>query len=112
MTRTCLPLVRYTLKIPTPVADRPILKYLACAENLEASGKSLIANGSSKDSSISRGVKELSSETAEVLSQSNSIQTHSYIERKYIVNTLYLHPVRVSVNVFLPWLDSIKGPPF
>jgi hypothetical protein len=50
--------------------------------------------------------------TAEVLSQSNSIQTHSYIERKYIVNTLYLHPVRVSVNVFLPWLDSIKGPPF
>lgn len=112
MTRTCLPLVRYTLNIPIPVADRPMLKNLACAENLEASGNSLIANGSSKDSSISRSVKELSSMTAEVLAQSNSIQTHSYIKGKYIVNTLYLHPVMVFVNGFLPWLDSMKGPPF
>ena len=53
---------------------------------------------------MSRGDIELSSVTAEVLSQSNSIQTHSYIERKHIVNTLYLHSVRVPVNVFFPGL--------
>src|SRR6266542_4446039 len=72
MTRICFPLVRYTLNTPIPLTDRPKLKNLACTENRGDPGKSLIANGSSKDSSTSRGVKELSHSKG-ALFQSNSI---------------------------------------
>src|SRR6266480_4553702 len=72
MTRTCFPFVRYTLNTPVPPADRPRLKKRACTEKRDESGNSLIAKGSSKDSSTSRGVKELSHSKG-VLFQSNSI---------------------------------------
>src|SRR6266480_828228 len=72
MTRTCFPFVRYTLNTPVPLADRPRLKKRACTEKRDESGNSLIAKGSSKDSSTSRGVKELSHSKG-VLFQSNSI---------------------------------------
>src|SRR5438046_4684622 len=72
MTRTCCPFVRYTLNTPVPPADRPRLKKRACTEKRDESGNSLIAKGSSKDSSTSRGVKELSHSKG-VLFQSNSI---------------------------------------
>src|SRR6267378_8527775 len=72
MTRICFPFVRYTLNTPVPPAERPRLKNLACAENREESGNSLMAKGSSNDSSTSRGVKELSHSKG-ALFQSNSI---------------------------------------
>jgi hypothetical protein len=49
----------------------PRLKNLACTENRGESGNNRTAKGSSKDSSISRCVKELSSKGG--LFQSNSI---------------------------------------
>src|ERR1022692_229948 len=72
MRRTCFPLVRYTLKIPTLPADMPRLKNLAWTENRGESGSTRNAKGSSNDSSISRCVKELS-RLKGVLFQSNSI---------------------------------------
>src|SRR5206468_1466077 len=71
MTRICFPLVRYTLNTPIPPTDRPRLKNRAWTENRAESGNSLTANGSSNDSSTSRGVKEPSHSGA--LFQSNSI---------------------------------------
>src|SRR5262245_30070748 len=71
MTRICFPFVRYTLNTPAPLTDRPKLKKRACTENRAESGNNLIANGSSNDSSTSRGVKEPSHSGA--LFQSNSI---------------------------------------
>ena len=72
MTRICFPFVRYTLNTPIPLIERPKLKNLACTENRGEPGNNLIANGSSKDSSTSRGVKELSHSKG-ALFQSNSI---------------------------------------
>src|SRR5437764_4710677 len=72
MTRICFPLVRYTLNTPIPLRDRPRLKNRAWTENRAESGSSRIANGSSKDSSTSRGVKE-PSHSEGALFQSNSI---------------------------------------
>src|SRR6266567_418313 len=72
MTRICFPLVRYTLNTPIPLRDRPRLKNRAWTENRAESGNSLTANGSSKDSSTSRGVKE-PSHSEGALFQSNSI---------------------------------------
>src|SRR5438552_2922096 len=72
MTRICFPLVRYTLNSPIPLRDRPRLKNRAWTENRAESGNSLIANGSSNDSSTSRGVKE-PSHSEGALFQSNSI---------------------------------------
>ena len=72
MIRICFPLVRYTLNTPIPLTDRPKLKNLACTENRGEPGNNLMANGSSNDSSTSRGVKELSHSNG-VLFQSNSI---------------------------------------
>src|SRR6266516_532598 len=72
MIRICFPLVRYTLNTPIPLTDRPKLKNLACTENRGESGNNLMANGSSNDSSTSRGVKELSHSNG-ALFQSNSI---------------------------------------
>src|SRR6266516_4167966 len=72
MIRICFPLVRYTLNTPIPLTDRPKLKNLACTENRGESGNNLMANGSSNDSSTSRGVKELSHSKG-ALYQSNSI---------------------------------------
>src|ERR1017187_833585 len=72
MTRTCFPLVRYTLKIPTLPADMPRLKNLACTEKRGESGSTRKAKGSSNDSSISRCVKELSRLKGKLF-QSNSI---------------------------------------
>src|SRR6266508_1450987 len=57
-----------------PLAERPRLKNLACTENRGESGNSLMAKGSSNDSSTSRGVKELSHSDG-VLLQSNSIRS-------------------------------------
>src|SRR5205814_6314292 len=91
MTRTCFPFVRYTLNTPVPPADRPRLKKRACTEKRGESGNSLIAKGASKDSSTSRGVKELSHSKA-VLFQSNSIFVGLTVYQtpmlcNYIVNT-------------------------
>src|SRR6185437_16542714 len=106
ITRTCLPLVRYTLKIPTPPADMPKLKNRACAENRGESGNSRSANGSSKDSSTSRCVKELSGPRGELF-QSNSIKsrfvTHSPMQCPYIVFT---HAGDYLSNGFLPTLPK------
>src|SRR6185437_6834987 len=80
-----------TLKTPIPPAERPRLKNLACAENRDESGNSLIANGSSNDSSTSRGFKELSHSKG-VLDQSNSIGglivNQTPMQCNYIVTTL------------------------
>src|SRR6185312_2495879 len=68
----------------------PKLKNRACAENRGESGNSRSANGSSKDSSTSRCVKELSEPSGELF-QSNSIKsryvTHSPMHCPYIVFT-------------------------
>src|SRR6185312_7930483 len=69
----------------------PKLKYLAWAENRGESGSNRSANGSSNDSSTSRGVKELSALRGELF-QSNSIKSryvpHSPMQCPYIVFTL------------------------
>src|SRR5690242_12998046 len=90
MTRICLPLVRYTLKIPVPELDIPRLKNLVWAVNLGESGSNRIAKGSSNDSSISCRVKELS-RLKGGLFQSNSIEVQLYIVRPCNVVTMYLH---------------------
>src|SRR6267378_5248189 len=91
MTRICFPFVRYTLNTPVPPAERPRLKNLACAENRDESGNNLMANGSSNDSSTSRGVKELSHSKG-ALYQSNSIGglivNQTPMQCNYIVFTL------------------------
>src|SRR2546426_571261 len=92
MTRICFPFVRYTLKTPMPLADRPRLKNLACTENRGESGNSLIAKGSSNDSSTSRGVKELSHSKG-VLLQSNSMGSL----------TVYQTPMLCNYIVFTRW---------
>src|SRR5262245_48993418 len=53
MTRTDLPLVRYTAKMPVPPTDKPRLKNRFCAVNRAESGSNRTAKGSSNDSSIS-----------------------------------------------------------
>src|SRR5258707_5203800 len=89
MTRTCLPLVRYTLKMPTPPADIPRLKNLVCTENRGESGSKRTAKASSNDSSISCSVKELS-RLKGGLFQSNSIPAQLCIQSPCNVFTLYL----------------------
>ena len=106
ITRNWRPFVRYTLKIPSPLALRPRLKYRDCTANRPESGNNRTANGSSNDSSTSRGVKELFHSNGG-FSQSNSIGrrlnglappihgiynviTHTpgkQSRRKYVVNT-------------------------
>src|SRR5436309_13342486 len=94
MTRICFPLVRYRLKMPNPLADLPKLKYLAWAENRGESGNKRTANGSSKDSSISCGVKDRLKSIGELF-QSNSIVwsivRQSPMQCNYIVFTLAVH---------------------
>src|SRR5439155_20413456 len=98
MIRICFPLVRYTLKMPMPPADIPRLKNLACTVNRGESGSTRTANGSSKDSSISCSVKELS-RLKGGLFQSNSILSAGiYFQRPCNVFTLYLHGSTGIVN--------------
>ena len=84
--RTCLPLVRYTLNTGEPLADMPRLKNRACTENRGVSGNSRMANGSSKDSSISCRVKELS-KLKGGLCQSNSIFESECL---FVAHAMYL----------------------
>src|SRR6516164_25867 len=108
MTRICLPLVRYTLKIPVPEPDAPRLKNLVWTENRGESGKSRIAKGSSNDSSISVNVKELS-RLKGGLFQSNSILAQLYIVRPCNVVTMYLHKrAWVSTGFFNFFTDSAE----
>src|SRR2546426_9425707 len=91
MTLTCLPLVRYTLKMPAPPADTPRLKNLACTENRGESGNSRTANGSSNDSSISCSVKELSRLKGGLFQSNSMLLAGMSIQRPCNVFTLYLH---------------------
>src|SRR5690348_11817603 len=88
----------------------PKLKKRAWAENRGESGNSRSANGSSKDSSTSRCVKELSGLRGELF-QSNSIKSryviHSPMHCPYIVFT---HAGDCLSNGFCQ-LDPKSGPP-
>src|SRR6266478_7770277 len=91
------PLVRYTLKTPTPLTDMPRLKYRAWTANRGLSGSNRTAKGSSKDSSMSRFVKEPFKPKGGLF-QSKSINAYAYISRPCNVLTLYLHTGGKSVN--------------
>src|SRR6266566_3274559 len=91
MIRICFPLVRYTLKMPVPPADIPRLKNLACTVNRGESGSTRTANGSSKDSSISCSVKELSRLKGGLFQSNSILSVGMYFQRPCNVFTLYLH---------------------
>src|SRR5215469_8660673 len=84
--------------MPIPPADMPRLKYRAWAVKRGESGSSRSANGSSKDSSTSRCVKELSGLTGELV-QSNSIKSRIVTQS----------PMQCPYNVFTHSRFSCQG---
>src|SRR5690242_6182261 len=84
-----------------PPADIPKLKNRAWAENRGESGSSRKANGSSKDSSISRCVKELSGLTGQLF-QSNSIKSRFVIQSPMQCPYNVFTHCRFFVNCFSP----------
>src|SRR5437870_12332748 len=108
MIRICFPLVRYTLKMPVPPADIPRLKNLACTVNRGESGSTRTANGSSKDSSISCSVKELSRLKGGLFQSNSMLLAGMSIQRPCNVFTLYLHlGISGCQQEFLVFLGSL-----
>src|SRR5207245_8252110 len=113
MIRICLPLVRYTLKMPVPPADIPRLKNLACTVKRGESGRTRTANGSSKDSSISCSVKELSRLKGGLFQSNSILSAGMYFQRPCNVFTLYLHGGAGIVNrLFRVFFQNCTIPSF